>query len=359
MVIPLSEDEGVKSFEYIWVLRCSGTNVNRNVEYRLTPQAPADGIRPLIEVVDVGIFRRFATSLRRKYGEILVDFPLYLLESSNKFFESIQELSRRYSNQTSFFQSFQSLIDIPVVSASQMGILDYNAERSILQNMKQHFERLAVRVRVPTFDLSRAQTILGSYQSLLATMTEADLLLFDVFSMSGVENQINLNLELMSRLGKEKNLELFVLNAFEPFDLRHNYGPIFSYRYDLNGFGDLATEKRFPPAGGRAQRRIIRYYYWDRYMLKEIARTNYHLAALQLRNSPYWANHAHHIPSCNVCGEVNNNRYNEGHSYWKRFRMLHYLNSITNETRKQFTLATSDEDLDPDGFDILFNVGES
>lgn len=162
----------------------------------------------------------------------------------------------------------------------------------------------------------------------------------------------------MSNIGKENNLEIFVLNAFEPFDLRHNFGPIFSYRYDLDGFGDFATEKRFPPAGGRAQRRIIRYYYWDRYLLKEIARTSYHSAASQLRASSYWTNHAYHIPSCNVCREVDNHRYNEGHSYWKRFRILHYLNSITNETRQQSASAVSDEDLDPDGYDILFNVAE-
>lgn len=355
----MSDNENTNDFQYIWVLRCSGTDENRNVEYRLTPEAPVKGIKPLIEVVSIDIFSRFASLLRRKYGEVMVDFPLYLLESGNRFYESVQDLRTQYPNPISFFQAFKSSIDIPVISASHTGILDYGVESSFVQNMKKDFGKLAVRARVPTFDLSRTPTILDSYQSLLNSMDKNDILLLDVFSMSGIENQINLNLELMSRLGKEKNLELFVLNAFEPFESRHNYGPIFSYRYGLDGFGDLATERRFPLAGGRAQKRIIRYYYWDRYILMEIANVNYHSAASQLRNSSYWVNHAHHIPSCNVCNEVNNNFYNEGHSYWKRFRILHYLNSITNETRQQYTSATSDEDLDPDGYDTLFNVGEN
>jgi len=122
---------------------------------------------------------------------------------------------------------------------------------------------------------------------------------------------------------------------------------------------DFATEKRFPPAGGRAQRRIIRYYYWDRFMLKEIARRKYHFAADQLKKSRYWANHTSHISSCNACTEVQNNLYNEGHVFWKRFRILHYLNSILNETKQQFSLATSSEDLDPDGYDLVYNIGES
>lgn len=341
-------------FDYIWIIRCSG----RNVEYRLTPQAPQNGIRPLIEAINENIFNRFAGLLRRKYGEIMVDLPLYLLEKSNKFFESVQELSNRYRNQMVFFQKFKSLIDIPVVSASQTGILDYKIEENILQNVKEEFERVAVRVRVPTFDLERAPTTLSSYKSLLGTMEDNNLLLLDVFNIMGTEYQIRLNLQLMSALGKEQNLEVFVLNAFKPFDLGHNFGPLFSYLFDLDGFGDFATEKRFPGAGGRAQKRIIRYYHWDRFMLKEIARINYHLAASQLKNSNYWINHSAHFSSCNVCNEIQNDIYNEGHLFWKRFRILHYLNSISNETRQQFSQATSAEDLDPDGYDLIYSVSE-
>lgn len=354
----MSDEGGSRVFDYIWIVRCSGTNVNYNVEYRLTPQAPQTGTRPLIEVINENIFNRFAILLRRKYGEIMVDFPLYLLESSNKFFESFQELSNRYQNQMVFFQNFKSLIDIPVVSASQIGTLDYKIEENSLQNVKKEFERVGVRVRVPTFDLRRTPTILDSYKSLLSTMEDNDLLLLDVFTIMGVEYQIQMNLQLMTTLGKEQNLEIFVLNAFTPFDLGHNFGPLFSYLFDLDGFGDFATEKRFPAAGGRAQRRIIRYYYWDRYMLKEMARINYHLAVSQLKNSRYWINHLAHVSSCNICNEIQNNRYNESHSFWKGFRILHYLNSIFNETRQQFSQAISAEDLDPDGYDLIYYVSE-
>lgn len=359
MVNSMNSEDHSKVFDYIWIVRCSGTNINYNVEYRLAPEAPRNGIRPLIEVINSNIFNSFTRLFRKKYGEVLVDFPLYLLEASNKFFDSVQSLYDQYQDQISFFQAFRGLIDIPVVSANHEGILDYGIEEKILQEVKQDFDKIAVRVRVPTFELRNAPTVLGSYQSLLSNMEENDILLLDVFNVTGVENQIQMNLKQMSGLVKDQDLEVFVLNAFEPFDLRHNFGPLFSRAFSFDGFGDFATEKRFPPAGGRAQRRIVRYYYWDRYLLREIARTSYELAVGQLQRSNYWANHASHVSSCNVCSEVQNNHYNEGHIFWKRFRILHYLNSIINETKQQFSAAVSDEDLDPDGYDLIYNVSES
>lgn len=355
----MNEDNDSPTFDYIWIIRCAGTNVNYNVEYRLIPEAPQNGMRLLLEVIDEPIFASFTRLLRQKYGEIMVDFPLYLLESNNKFFGSFSDLSNKYPNQEAFFTKFKNLIDIPVISARQVGILDYINEKDVLLKVKKQFERVAVRVRVPAFNLQMTPTILASYKSLLTSMNDNDILLLDVFNMIGIENQINMNLELMSKMGKKERLEVFTLNAFEPIDLGHNFGPLFSYSFNLNGFGDFATEKRFPAAGGRATRRIIRYYYWDRYMLKEIAHIRYQLAASQLRISHYWTNHQGHVKSCNVCLEVQNNRYNEGHSYWKRFRILHYLNSVLNETRQQYSQAISSEDLDPDGYDLLYNVGES
>ena len=355
----MNDEDDTKTFDYIWIIRCAGTNVNRNVEYRLIPEAPQNDIRPLLEAVNEDIFATFASRLRQKYGEIMVDFPLYLLESSNKFFDAVQRLSKTYPNQEDFFRKYKSMIDIPVVSAKHIGILDYKAEENRLSNVKQEFEKVAVRVRVPTFNLQMAPTILGSYRSLLSKMGVNDILLLDIFNFLGIENQVNMNLELMSNLGRKKNLEVFALNAFEPFDLRHNYGPLFSYSFGLDGFGDFATEKRFPAAGGRAKRRIIRYYFWDRYTLKEFAHTSYHLAASQIKGANYWNNHQAHVTSCNVCTEIQNNQHNEGHSFWKKFRIVHYINSIQNETRQQFSQAISAEDLDPDGYDLIYNISES
>jgi hypothetical protein len=276
------EEQADNTFDFIWIVRCRGTNCNRNVEYRLVPDAPANGIKPLIEVVNPSVIGTFASRLRSKYGEIMVDLPFYLTEKSNKFDDEIEELNNNYLNQAQFFQAYQNIIDIPVVSASHTGIVNYNVENAILANVRQNFEKVAVRARVPTFDLSTTPTTLRSYESLINNMRHPDLLLLDVFRMQGIEPQVDSNLELMSRLGKEHNLAVYVLNAFEPFHRRHNYGPLFSYKYDLDGFGDFATEKRFPSARGRPSRRIVRYYYWDKYELREIAQPTYRAGASQL-----------------------------------------------------------------------------
>ncbi len=163
-----------RDFNYIWIVRCKGGSVNRNVECRLTPQAPTNGLKPLIEVVDLDLFQAFTNHMRKKFSEIMVDFPLYLLERHNKFSDSVQELVAVFPDPTKFFVKYKSYIDIPVVSANHSVLLDYNLEKRFLQNLKPYFEKLAVRVRVPTVDLREATGILSSYNSLLDVMRKND-----------------------------------------------------------------------------------------------------------------------------------------------------------------------------------------
>ncbi len=347
-----------KTFDYVWVLRCSGTNENRNPECAIIPNVSSKGIKPLVEVVDTEILHRFSRLLRAKYGEVMVDLPYYLLEADNKFSDSISNIFRQYPDQADFFHKNKSMVDIPVVSAQHIGNRDYDSENAIMQRIKGEFEKVAVRVRVPSFNLGMATTIKRSYESLVNNMHKSDLLLLDVFDISGYESQINSNLELMSDIGKKQNINVFVLNAFEPVDTGHNYGPLFSFRYGLDGFGDFATEKRYPQAGGRAAKKIIRYYLWEKFILKEIKRDDYNIAAATLKASRFWSNHSSHISSCSACNDVQHNRFNRGHTFWKKFRVIHYLHCIGNETRLKYSTTSTDQDLDPDGYDILFNVEE-
>lgn len=190
-------------------------------------------------------------------------------------------------------------------------------------------------------------------------MSKNDLLLLDIFSISGYESQIDANMQLMSSLAKKLSLRVFALNAFEPANASHNYGPLFSHRYKLAGFGDFATEKRFPPGGGQGENKIIRYYQWTKFTLTEFRRPTYNSAASALKATHYWSKHPKHLPRCDACTEVHRNLFNESHVYWKRFRVLHYLNSIAKETRHKYAATASEQDLDPDGYDTLYNVGST
>lgn len=354
----MSDIKENKHFDYIWVLRCSGKNQNRNVEYRMIPNVPTARITPLLEVIDTTLLHTFTYSLRTKYGKVMVDFPSYLLEASNKFSEDIAELKAQYTTTENFFKSNKSAIDIPVISAQHIGFGDYSDENSILLNVKDDFEKVAVRIRVPTYDLSGTTDILNSYKTLLGNMSIGDILLLDIFSMSGSESNIDSNIQLMTTIAKEHGLNISVLNAFEPVNASHNYGPIFSYRYKLSGFGDFATEKRYPSSGGPGENKIIRHYDWTRFVLREYKEKNYSTAASTLRSSNCWRNHPDHVLGCTACSDAAVT-HSEGHSYWKSFRVLHYLHSIANETQHKYNSVTSDQDLDPDGYDNLFSVGRA
>lgn len=166
MTATSNSDAGTGTFDYIWILRCSGQNESRNVECGMVPYAPRAGIKPLIEVVDGHVLRKLVTLLRNKYGKVMVDYPLYLLEFSSKFSESMSQLKNDYPDQEQFFRSFQRLIDIPVVSAQHVSVVDFVEENTVLMSLKKLFNIVAVRVRVPTYDLSAIPTILDSYKAL-------------------------------------------------------------------------------------------------------------------------------------------------------------------------------------------------
>ena len=346
------------NFEYTWVIRCSGTRANRNIEYGTVSKAPSKGITPLLEVIDTTLFSPFAHILREKYGKLLVDFPHYLLEANNKFSDDMRILKSDYPTPESFFQTNKASIDIPVISAPHIGFGDFDDENKTLQNLKGIFEKFAVRVRVPTYDLSGTTNVLKSFRTLLDNMSVEDFLFLDVFNFSGSESNIDQNVQLMAGLGKNHGLTVSILNAFEPTNGSHNYGPLLSYKYTLNGFGDFATEKRFPSTGGPGENKIIRYYDWMRYVLREYKERQYSAAALTLRSSNCWKNNFAHVSDCCACKDASTTE-NQGHSYWKSFRMLHYLNSIANETQLKYNSVASDQDLDPDGYDTLFNVGRT
>ncbi len=316
-------------------------------------------IKPLVEVIDPKILHRLSRLLRAKYGSIMVELPAYFLEVRNKYSSSIENLIAQYPDQATFYVKHKSLLDTPVISAQHIGNRDYDEETETLKKVKDDFKSVAVRVRVPYFELATATRILNSYKSLVSKMEENDSLLMDVFNLSGYETQINSNVELMSKIAAERTAKTFVLNAFEPIDNGHNFGPLLSFRNNLSGFGDFATERRFPPEGGRQpEKKVGKYYFWDRFYLKDFKRVDYDIVAASLKATAFWSNHDKHVSSCNACYALQHNDYNRSPTYWKAFRMIHYLHSITNETAKHFSSVTSDQDLDPDGFDILFNVEE-
>jgi|GEM_PF-5038709 len=345
-------------FTYLWIIRCGGSErLNRNVEYKLIREAPNDIIIPLVEVINENNFGNFHYILKGKYGEVWVDLPYYLAEHSNSFESDVIKLKSRYISPRDFFLTHKNYVDVPVISAPFSHSFDQ--EKKFYESIKEEFDKIAVRIRVPTYDISN---ILDSFNKLIKAMRPEDVLLLDVFRFSRVESQIVSNIRKIIRIARQKNIDLFILNAFDTKQENcHNYGPLLTAYFSLNGFGDFATDERYRSKGGSgASTKIIRYYDPSSFTLRFFTEktTRYEGAKEKLISSGYWAtiSDSQHQKRCRVCREVANNLNRNDPSYWRRFRILHYLNCLVHETVSQYYSANTPEDLDPDGYNVIVNL---
>ncbi len=369
----------VDCLSYIWIMRVNGRkdSNHHNMEYNLINDAPHSGkiqkelinkpperpiakIIPLIELTGEQSLTLFYNNLKKRYEEVWVDLPYYLAEKSNYYQKDVKSLKSKYaSDRKMFFLENKRGIDVPVVSAPES--FSFYSEQNIYNSIKADFKKIAVRIRVPSVAMS--QQMFSSFKELIKSMRSEDPLLLDVFQFSSVEYQVFSNIKNMIEYAKDFNIRVYVLNAFETdqSDKPHNYGPVITACYSLAGFGDFATEKRFRAGGGKGSpTRIIRYYDPQSYNLVPFKVTvdGYRGAKERLLKSSYWSNisaNKSHLSECIVCNEVNKDMSNSGHGhrYWKRFRILHYLFSIVNETAFQCSNAKTPEDLDPDGYNTI------
>lgn len=355
-------------FDFFWVIRCSGSSQSQNAEYRTLEDVPSQNIKPILEIVTENLWDVFLSKCRSKFGDVYVEFPAYLSERSNKFLGITKHdiTLDVYSDCAEFFSQNTNKIDIPVVSTShpeRETVMNYDLETGLYHQVKRNFSRVGVRTSVPTFDISVAPRTFDSFRNMVNSLDVNDILFLDIFYLSGVLNPIHTNLQVMINLAKKRNIPIYILNAFEPEDQSHNYGPYLYRHFNIDGFGDFATEKRYPTGGRdrtiRRVRKIIRYYNWDRFQLLNFKAWSYSQAADILKQSGAWRRNSLHNTSCPACIRVESGDFNEWSVYWKEFRIKHYLCSILNETLQRSSSCQTAEDLDPDGHDTLFNISGS
>lgn len=341
-------------FEYIWAIRASGTNPSspRSVEYGMIPDVRKLQLLPLLEVTDQVSFIAFVTRLRSCFGTTLVDIPQYLLDYGNRFRDGLEGLLKIYGDAVSFLTSFRKWIDVPVAS-SRWAIItpDYSAQTNMVRDLKKQFNRVAVRLFLPQLDIRQLGISQKSYSNLLRNLPDKSIILLDVPEVTAYESVVAANISEMSREAIGHGFSVYVLNAMDPEAGGHNYGPYFSHGDNLKGFGDLATERRFPMGGGGYPTAVIKYYDFDGFVINEFRdRTGYQQASQTMRDSQVWQKHNTHRSTCSVCLEVERASSPQlSARYWKQFRIQHYLNSIDHETRALYTSVRSAQDLDPDG----------
>jgi len=341
------------SFEYIWAIRGSGTDPSspRSVEYGMLPKVKNLKLLPLLEVTDQVSFIAFVTRLRSYYGTTLVDVPQHLLDYSNRFRDGLDGLLKIYGDPVKFLISLRKWIDIPVASSRWAVITpDYSAQIGMVRDLKKHFDRVAVRIFVPQLDISQIGNSQKSYANILQNLPEKSIVLLDIPKVTAYEAVVAVNVSEMSKEAIKSGFDVYVLNALDPEAGGHNYGPYFSYVNGLKGFGDLATERRFPTGGGGYPTAVVRYYDFGGFVIDEFRdQSGYQQASNKLRNSNVWQKSNLHRSTCSACSEVEQGNSQLSAKYWKQFRIEHYLNSIHHDTRTQYGTVASAQDLDPDG----------
>jgi len=353
---------------YIWVLRCSGSSPGHSGEYRTIDYIPRNSLTPLMEIIDEGVWNRYYGALSRQFGEVYVELPLYLNEKNNKWWNEGDNRCRNINDHSclDFFNTNEDRLDIPVVSwwhNNREIRLDYSPETQLLAEIKTNFEKVGVRIGLPSYDIQNVPLTRASLLTLLNSLDASDTLFIDVYAVGSLIQQRLSNLSFTIDHIPSHVQNIFILNAFEPDHMGHNYGPYLKRHYNLMGFGDFATEHRFPVSVKRDPRvrrfrRNIQYYNWNRFELYTFSEyDSYERTASVMRSSGIWQANPDHIHSCPACSRVASGDYNNWTVYWKEFRIKHYINSIVNETRINNDNARTAEDLDPIGHDNLFNLG--
>ena len=323
-------------------------------------------IIPLLEITNKSVMQNLCGKIAREFtGEYFVELPLYLMGNrTTKHMQGLMDILKSLtpptqntpplSHQANFYIQNKKWIKIPVASSGD--IHSYSDMQATYNAIKPHFDKVAIRILIDEIQLSsQRQAIL---KLLFSQLRETDVVLIDILRFDSVEQPVLSNLRTVLTMIPPQN-KRYILNAFDIHDNRsevHNYGPLISKHFGMHGFGDFATIIRYEPPGGSPGQRIVRYYIaQNQHKLLHYARNCFADAFADIKQSPHWNNSQSfgHLSYCKGCKYAVTNA-NEGQTFWKEFRILHYIFSIVNDTLPLSTATKNVQDLDPDGFDNLF-----
>lgn len=324
-------------------------------------------ILPLLEITHNTILTKWAGTIARNYkGNYMVDLPLYLLYTLNKHTSQIASIMRTIptntgvSPQAAFYIQNKKWIKIPVASSEENDMsASYDNILITYNELKEHFPKIAVRIFISHIQFSQVQK--AKLKLIFDSLREGDIILLDVMAFEGIEQPVLNNLEEIVKMNPKN--EIYLLNAF---DIRtnlsdvHNYNPLLAKKFNFAGFGDFATSLRYEPAAGQQGRKIIRYYVGDvQNKLVHFPSNTYSNSMNDLKASQYWqqAVSRRHNSTCRACASIAN--WNEGHNFWKNFRIVHHVFSMLHDTIPNVLSHSNFQDVDPDGFSNLYYKGNS
>jgi len=312
---------------------------------------------PCLEITEPGVDLTFYESAQ---GRLLVDFPEYLSQRSTAFEaspgddgdEGIDEFLDQYNRDpVQFFEAKAEAVDIPVLSPERPEPVVFADIHRQHRELRDQFDELAVRLFVPfeSFD-DRQQENLAA---LLADLRPNDIVLIDILSVASFNGDYYDRIQ--SLVDDASGHETYVLNAFEPREsVTHNNGPVLALELGLAGFGDFATDSRYPSGGaaGDSERdSILRQYDDAAFEVKEYSAETYPEA---LNNAQ--ADGSFDPDHCEFC----NNMASEDRDWseiWKTNSMGHYISEVVDYTLPDM-VNTGPENLDATGYQFVASARE-
>lgn len=348
--------------QYVPILRLG------SVESKLI-QNELNGLKilPLLEITHKKTLQDWSGTIARNFkGDYMVELPLYLLYTLNRHTSEIASIMKTIptnsgvSVQAGFYIQNKKWIKIPVVSSEEN---DMNASYDNLlityKELKGNFTKIAIRIFISHIQLSPLQK--AKLKLIFDSLREGDIILLDVMGLEGIEQPVLTNLEEIVKI-IPKN-ETYLLNAFDirtSYSDVHNYSPLLAKKFGFAGFGDFATSLRYEPTGGSQGRKIIRYYVGDyQNKLVHFPYATYSDSLNAMKASNYWQQAVNRKHNLNCRGCMSLSTWNEGHRFWKKFRILHHIFSMLHDTIPRVVRHTNFQDVDPDGYANLYNKGSS
>ena len=276
---------------------------------------------PLVEVTDEDDLN--ALRAYRDVGEaVMIELPRYLAEQENKYQEAVSELIEDYGSITDFYRGKVDSKYVPVVSGSNNPI-DYSEHLSMYRELREDFDRLAVRLIFRGTSESLTDVQRNSLEELGAEVRERDIILFDIGDSSVTEPLLE-DLEYLSGVFKQPTKA--VLNAFDAYNERpNNQSPHLAEDIGASAFGDFGINKRFKPnpEDGFAPPRVKhRHYVPNHSTVEQFEGENYEEAAEALSGWSEWDES--HCEGCHRAASTNNYDVNT----WVQIRMEHYFRSV-------------------------------
>ena len=180
--------------------------------------------------------------------------------------------------------------------------------------------------------------------------------------LANIQSFINLMRE------KEKSNPIYILNFLNVRPLHdngritHNFGPLVSLHFSLQGFGDTLVEAKLTPEGVRntqntRQRGYVKVYDYSRQDLVEVLynkRTDTPAQSV-VRDARAGSVVSNHTRMCQFC-----NNFSRGllvsQTQLKEYRNGHYVVSLVKNVLPAIQAASSPSDFDEEGADFISNI---